>query len=245
MTSPAAPTHPAPPRPPSRRVLGRRDALGIGACVVAALALAVTTVPSTTLLCGPLGLTGLVLAIVALALRRGSALYPVLAAAFGTVCLVAGTAIVSASVALAGLDTISGQGADAGGSAPAPLAFGATHRYPDGVAVTVPEPEAFTPSAEAEMADQAEQITVMFTIENGSAAAIDPGANPSVSSAGRAGTRIYDPVACDRAPETIILPAASATWTQCFSVADAATVVVEVGPTFDRPPLAFTARAPS
>lgn len=229
MTAPpttAVPTT-APPPPPSGRAVAH-STLGIVACCLGATSVAISVLPMVSLAAGPLGLAALVLAIVCLAFRRAtSPLYPVLGASFGATGLAIGVVMLTLVI----WAVTPGDAGDAF-ERPTPklLAFGETYTYPDGVAVTVAEPEPFVPSERARVDGPAEYLAITFTIDNGSEDPLDPMPYPTVSSAGRDGVTVVDPNRTERTPATIILPGAAATWTETFAVADARELVLEVSP---------------
>jgi hypothetical protein len=111
--------------------------------------------------------------------------------------------------------------------------LGETFKYDDGLTITVGAPAAYTPSASAAGATQAQQIALTFTLTNGTAENLNPIMLPQVTSNGTQATPIIDienTAIASFAPTAVILPGGHATWTQAFSVSDPANLVVQLSP---------------
>jgi hypothetical protein len=112
-------------------------------------------------------------------------------------------------------------------------AFGQTFTYKDGVSITVSAPVAFTPGQYAAGATQAHDVIFTFTIKNGSTKNLNPVVSPQVTSAGVAGSDVFDSQTPDLAgfpPTAAVLPGGSITWKSGFSVADPTKLIVQVSP---------------
>ncbi|KQQ06182.1 MULTISPECIES: DUF4190 domain-containing protein [unclassified Rathayibacter] len=124
------------------------------------------------------------------------------------------------------------------------VGFGDTFAYTDGVTLTVSAPEEFTPTEYAAGADQAVNVVFTLTIQNGSGQNLDPFTYADVSSGGVEASRIFDTdgVAGDisTSPSTVILPGGSVTWKEAYSLADPASIVMQLSPSFDYQDAVFT-----
>lgn len=111
--------------------------------------------------------------------------------------------------------------------------FGDTFTYKDGVTVSVSAPTPFTSGQYAAGATQAANVTLTFTIVNGSKKNLDVLAVPTVTSAGTAASEVIDsdnPSLSVIAPTSTVLPGQSLTWTSGYSIADPNNLQVEISP---------------
>ena len=124
------------------------------------------------------------------------------------------------------------------------LAFGDTMIYEDGVELTVSAPEPYTAGEFAAGADQAANLVFTLTITNNSTENLDPLPFPRVSSGGTEASQIFDftddGVQVGLPPTNVILPGESVTWQSAWSVADAASLTMQVAPGFEYEDAVFT-----
>lgn len=114
--------------------------------------------------------------------------------------------------------------------------FGGTFTYEDGVALTVAAPAPYTPSQYAAGATHPNNVTITFTVVNGSDATLELLSMPEVTSGGVKGESITDLSNDTVALEPFggnadVLPGQSFSWTMAYSLADAADVTVSIAPT--------------
>lgn len=133
---------------------------------------------------------------------------------------------------------------DADAGAVQGLAFGETMAWDDGVTMTVSEPEPYSPSGIAAGADQAVNLVFTLTITNGSSENVQPVVISTLSSGGTEATRIID-LGADGGqvgipPTTAVLPGASLTWREAWSVADADSLTMQTSPSFQYEQVVFT-----
>ncbi|AND16697.1 hypothetical protein C5C18_00450 [Rathayibacter tritici] len=73
---------------------------------------------------------------------------------------------------------------------------------------------------------------------------LDPSTYSRVASGGVEASRIFDAgnetVDVNTTPNTVILPGGTVTWTEAYSVADPAKVIVQIAPSFDYEDSVFT-----
>ncbi|WP_350348907.1 DUF2510 domain-containing protein [Agromyces sp. G08B096] len=116
------------------------------------------------------------------------------------------------------------------------LAFGDTMVYEDDVELNVSAPAPYTPSEYAAGADQAANIVFTMTITNNSTENLDPLPMPQLSSGGQEASEIFDFTAdgtdIGLPPTNVLLPGQSVTWQSAWSVADPASLTLQVAPGF-------------
>ncbi|WP_238476294.1 DUF2510 domain-containing protein [Agromyces mariniharenae] len=124
------------------------------------------------------------------------------------------------------------------------LAFGDTMTWEDGVSLTVSAPEGYSPTETALGADQANNLLFTITITNNSSANLEPLAYSQLSSGGLEGSQIFDtgsPVGdVGASPSTVILPGQSVSWKEAWSVADPASLTMQIAPSWDYEDAIFT-----
>jgi hypothetical protein len=113
--------------------------------------------------------------------------------------------------------------------------LGGTFTYDDGVALTVAAPAPFTPSEYAAGATHPNNVTISFTVVNGSAETLELLAMPEVTSGGVKGESITDLSNDTVALEPFggnadVLPGQSFSWAMAYSLADASDVTVSIAP---------------
>lgn len=113
--------------------------------------------------------------------------------------------------------------------------FGGTFTYEDGIAVTVAAPAPYTPSQYAAGATHPNNVTITFTVVNGTAETLELLAFPEVTSGGVKGESITDLSNDSVALEPFggnadVLPGQSFSWTMAYSLADLADVTVSISP---------------
>lgn len=124
---------------------------------------------------------------------------------------------------------------------PGTLPFGDAVTYEDGVSISVSAPTSFTPSEYAAGVEQANQILFSFTITNDSDANLQPSAYSRLASGGAEASMIFDSEnGAGSGPSTVLLPGQTVTWTEGYSVADPASLVLQVSPSFDYADAIFT-----
>lgn len=125
---------------------------------------------------------------------------------------------------------------------PAPVddgnyAFGETASFEDGVSLSLSEGTAFTPSDTAMGQVAGQQFLVYeFVLTNNSEENFDPTlVYATASSGGVEAPGIFDTAAnIGFPPSTVVLPGQTIKWTQAFSVADPASITLEVNIGFDK-----------
>jgi hypothetical protein len=124
------------------------------------------------------------------------------------------------------------------------LAFGETMLWSDDVAMTVSEPEPFTPSNLAGGSDQAVDLVFTLTIANDSSEPVQPIVVSRLESDGTEATRIIDVGAeggqVGIPPTTPIQPGESITWQEAWSVADEDSLTMRTSPSFVYEDAVFT-----
>jgi hypothetical protein len=119
--------------------------------------------------------------------------------------------------------------------------FGDAVTYTDGVSISVSAPAEFAPTQYAYGADQAYNVLFNLTITNGSDANLEPSVYSRVSSGGVESTAIFDTDNnLNGGPTTVILPGGTITWSEGYSVADPASIIFQVAPSFDYDDSIFT-----
>jgi len=141
----------------------------------------------------------------------------------------------------AGDPTATPSGASAAPREKADAAFGKAFAFPDGLKVTVSEPETFMPSAKSVNGGEPAFVTFEVTVENGTEANVAPAeVFVTVQSGAGEGGQVLDPDEGIKAPPTkAVAPGAKATWPLAFGVLDAEDVVVHVLPGIDAEPATF------
>ncbi|GAA2035740.1 hypothetical protein GCM10009819_20330 [Agromyces tropicus] len=121
--------------------------------------------------------------------------------------------------------------------APANLGFGDTMAWEDGVELTVSAPEPYTPSEYAAGADLAHNVVFTMTITNNSSENLEPLVYTRLASGGQEASQIFD---IDNgngeiglSPTTVILPGQSVTWQEAWSVADPASLTMQISPNWE------------
>lgn len=122
--------------------------------------------------------------------------------------------------------------------------FGDSYEWPDGLKVTVSQPEPFTPSEYAAgTTDGWDNLAWTVTIENGTDENFDPiDIWINVASGGQEGSEVYD---SDNGygdyPESTVLPGKSITWNVAYSIADPNDLQLSIEDTFgDYPEAIYT-----
>ena len=238
--------------------------LGIIALVVAAIGFIFACIPFVPIVGWILLPTAFVLSIVALFLKgaKWPAITGLALSIVGTIIgVIVFVTIVSASFTEA-FDDIEGAIAEASESAEAfvddeepatdepdagpvgNLAFGDTMIYEDDVELTVSAPEPYTPSEVAAGATLANNIVFTMTIRNNSTENFEPLPYVQLSSGGQEASQIFDITGDGQdvgvPPTTVILPGESVTWRSAWSVADPASLTMQVAPTFGYEEAIFT-----
>lgn len=237
--------------------------LGIIALAVAVLGFIFACIPGALIVGWILLPIAFVLAIVALFLkgRKWPAIAALVTSIVGTIVgAVVFFAVVATSFeeAFGPVEGSQGQSSDTGADGaeePAPadeldeapvgnLAFGDTMVWDDGVELGVSAPEPFTPTEYASGADLPNNIVFTITITNNSDANLEPLAYSRLSSGGQEGSQIFDidnPAGdISMAPTTVILPGQSVTWKEAWSVADPASLTMQIAPSWDYEDAIFT-----
>ena len=119
------------------------------------------------------------------------------------------------------------------------LAFGDAVAYADNVSISVSVPAAYAPDEYAAGNDQAHNVAFTVTITNGSTENVEPAAYASVSSGGVEGSQIFDS-ALSTSPTTVLLPGQTVTWVEAYSIADPASIVFQISPSFEYDSTVFT-----
>ncbi|SMH49653.1 hypothetical protein SAMN06295885_3374 [Rathayibacter oskolensis] len=124
------------------------------------------------------------------------------------------------------------------------VGFGEALAYTDGVTLSVSAPTEFTPTEYAAGNDQAVDVVFTLSIQNGSDENLEPFTYAEVSSGGVEASRIFDTDGeagdISTSPSTVILPGGSVTWKEAYSVADPASIVMQLSPSFDYQDAVFT-----
>lgn len=121
------------------------------------------------------------------------------------------------------------------------LGFGEIFTYENGVSISASAPAVYTPGKYAAGADQAQHITFNLTITNGSAEPLEPMAYGTLASAGTEGSQIFDTENnLNGGPSTVILPGGTITWAEAYSVADPASLILQIAPSFEYENAIFT-----
>jgi hypothetical protein len=161
-------------------------------------------------------------------------------------------AAASLTIALAGCSVGHDSGtnpsaASSGSSSPAASSsnpkFGQTVTYKDGLQITVGTPSPYTPSDSAAGATQPVNIQFPITIKNGTSKNFSPAlVTVAASSGGTEGSQITDVANNNMGlpPTTDILPGSSLSWNVAFSVADQASINLQVSPGFTDDKVIFT-----
>lgn len=121
--------------------------------------------------------------------------------------------------------------------------FGSAYTYPDGLEVSVSEPQPFTPSSTAAGGSaHTDHISISITIVNGTSAAFDPTLTfATVQSANTEGDPVFDSgQGVGGSPNTTILPGRETTFTYAFGVDDPNDVIVEVTTDWNKDAAIFT-----
>lgn len=121
--------------------------------------------------------------------------------------------------------------------------FGSAYTYPDGLEVSVSEPQPFTPSSTAAGGGaHTDHISISITIVNGTGAAFDPTLTfATVQSANTEGDPVFDSgQGVGGSPNTTILPGRETTFTYAFGVDDPNDVIVEVTTDWNKDAAIFT-----
>jgi hypothetical protein len=220
---------------------------GNGLAIASVILGGVGLVLSWIFLGGILALVGLVLGVVALLKKRGSRLLAIIGTSVSALALVISVivTIVTIVAAASAIDQIN-ESLESTSVSQAPtaeaeddaaetttenVAFGETVTYDDGIAVTVSAPEPFTPSEYAAGADQAANVVLTITIQNGTDANFDPAlAYPTVASNGVEGSSVFDSDDTLNSPSTAVPAGQSVSWRAAFSVADPAQLILEISP---------------
>lgn len=128
---------------------------------------------------------------------------------------------------------------------PEPVAnpkFGETYTWEDGLALTVSQPEPFTPGEWAAKDEAPAYVKFTITVVNGTGENFDPAmVYPTVQSANVEATTVYDSDAgLGGPPSTTLLPGREAVFAVGFGVNDPADLVMEIAPSWDHQPAIFT-----
>jgi hypothetical protein len=102
-------------------------------------------------------------------------------------------------------------------------------------------PQPFTPSEYSDTSEQAADITVSITVENGTGANFDPSlVYSSVSSGGVEGDRVFDSAQkVGLSPSTAVPAGQSVSWLEGYSVADPDQLVLQIAPGYDYEDVVF------
>jgi uncharacterized protein DUF2510 len=124
------------------------------------------------------------------------------------------------------------------------LAFGDTMIWEDDVELTVSAPEPYTPTEFAAGATLPNNIVFTMTITNNSTENLEPLPFAQLSSGGQEASQIFDITGDGQdvgvPPTTVILPGESVTWRTAWSVADPASLTMQVAPSFEYEDAVFT-----
>ncbi|PPG67738.1 hypothetical protein C5C31_08720 [Rathayibacter rathayi] len=247
---------PAPPRPDAEHATGpaagfappsglppapARSGLALTALILGIAAVPLAFLP---LLGAPAGLTAMVMGIVCLVKRRppkGFAVSGVILGALGFVLaiVVLGVAVVGVLGAVEKQQAVSRS--DTVQKEQVASSFNNGVAFDDGVAIGVSSPAPYQPSTYAMGADQAQNIVLTFVLKNDSDKPYEPYVVIGASSGGVEASRIsdYDSGETFKDPTTAVLPGGSVTWQRAFSVADSASLIVQVH-VDQRPMVIFT-----
>ncbi|MGW9183788.1 DUF2510 domain-containing protein [Agromyces sp. NPDC055661] len=124
------------------------------------------------------------------------------------------------------------------------LAFGDTMVWEDDVELTVSAPVPYSPTEFAAGATLPNNIVFTMTITNNSTENLEPLPFAQLSSGGQEASQIFDITADGEdvgvPPTTVILPGESVTWRTAWSVADPASLTMQVAPSFAYEDAVFT-----
>ena len=124
------------------------------------------------------------------------------------------------------------------------LAFGDTMVWEDNVELTVSAPEPYTPTEFAAGTTLPNNIVFTMTITNNSTENLEPLPFAQLSSGGQEASQIFDITGDGEdvgvPPTTVILPGESVTWRTAWSVADPASLTMQVAPSFAYEDAVFT-----
>jgi hypothetical protein len=112
--------------------------------------------------------------------------------------------------------------------------FDTAWTYTDGVSISVSAPVEFSPSRYAVSGTQPHNVKVNFTITNGSSKVLQPMPYATVSSGGAEAQEVYDSEqGLNSGPSAPVLPGGTITWAEGYNVADPASIILQVAPSFD------------
>ncbi|MDO9395442.1 MAG: hypothetical protein Q7T71_02735 [Herbiconiux sp.] len=232
------------------------SAVAVASVVLGAVALIVAFVPVLNYGAWLLAAGGLVLGVVALARRlrgrglaiAGTTISPI-ALALSVILAIAYTAGLSSLTGFAGLPFAGAPASEApasggasGGVDTIAAGFGQTVTYDDGLQVSIAEPTAFEPSAEARGASQEWNLTFAITFYNGTDAELPLRVSSAVSASGIPADVIVDG---DNAlsgvpPVASIAPGQTISYVEGYSVADATAVTFDIAPGAEYLPSRFS-----
>ena len=124
------------------------------------------------------------------------------------------------------------------------LAFGDTMVWEDDVELTVSAPVPYSPTEFAAGATLPNNIVFTMTITNNSTENLEPLPFAQLSSGGQEASQIFDITGDGEdvgvPPTTVILPGESVTWRTAWSVADPASLTMQIAPSFAYEDAVFT-----
>ena len=247
---------PAPVRP--------RSALALTALILGIVAIILAIIPIIWGLAIPVGIAAVVVGAIALIKRGHPKWFSITGIALGALSFIIAIALmINAFIQLAELgDALDGvQPTEVTGEAPAenpsfapdapePEAatdlnsgFGDAITYVDDVAISVSAPAEYVAGEYAAGNDQAAAVIFTLTITNNSDENLQPATYSRVSSGGVEASRIFDSggaVDVSSSPNTVILPGGTVTWNEAYSVADPASIIFQIAPSFDYEDSIFT-----
>lgn len=119
------------------------------------------------------------------------------------------------------------------GTSPQVSAFGQTHRFDNGVEMTISKPQQYSPSRYASV-HEGHAIAVDITIKNGSVMPLSvSGASITASAGQQEGTRIFDGSKMTSPPSTQVLPGKTVRFPAAFGVQSLDDVAVQASPGYD------------
>lgn len=126
------------------------------------------------------------------------------------------------------------------------LAFGDTRTWADGVALSVSVPTAYEAGPYAAgVIDGWLQIQYTVTVTNGSMTVLEPFTYGQLTSGGQGASQIFDSGnGISIQPGGVVLPGQSISWVEAFSVADPASLTLQIAPGFQYTDAVFTNIAP-
>lgn len=249
---------------PSPASTNPRSALALTALILGIVAIIIAIIPIIWGLAIPVGIAAVVVGAIALIKRGKPKWFSITGIALGALSFVIAIALmINAFVQLAQLgDALDGVqpsevtaetpagdpsfAPDAPESAPATdlnSAFGDAITYTDDVAISVSAPAEYVPGEYAAGDEQAANVIFTLTITNNSDANLQPSTYSRVSSGGVEASRIFDSggaVDVSSSPSTVILPGGTVTWNEAYSVADPASMIFQIAPSYDYEDSIFT-----